>query len=510
MKKSLLSLCAALLLIPFVSFAKPLAFAEMFGDGMVLQRGMPVRVWGGAKEKTAVKVETDGVSATATADASGDWNLQLPELKTGGPYVLTLSSGGKQVVLKDVYVGEVWLASGQSNMAFSLQGCVDGRAEVGRASNRNIRLAYVPKRLFESDTADGGPAPIVWQTATAEYVSKMSGVAYYFACKLQAGLDVPVGIINCAIGGSSAESWMRRESLLKNPVTAPLEENYVKYLASKSEEELKADYDAWQEKRAEYLKTRKGVNPRAPFHLSQTRPGGMCEYMLGRVIPFTVRGVIWYQGENNSSRAWQYRTLFPMMIADWRAMFRSPDIFFCFAQLPGYGGAGPGVWPEMRDAQAYTAKTVPHTAMAVTIDVGERNDIHPKNKKPVGERMGMLVLNDVYGKPQPQGPKFVSASAKGNKMVVTIDAGAGKLTTTDGAAPACFAVAGKDMKFVPAEARLTGGDKVEVWAKGVDAPVAVRYAWENWQVVNLYNEAGLPVPPLRTDELPMASEKKLF
>ena len=471
-----------------------------------------VNIWGTADNNAAVKVTLHGESAQGKADAEGNWIVRLPRMKAGGPYQLTVTSGKGKVTLKDVYLGEVWIAGGQSNMgSVSVAQSVGGAEAVAQADNNDIRFIYVPKMEDNGMISKG---EMTWKIARGDVAADMPSISYYFADKLQRQTGVPVGIVLTPRGASPAESWIPCETLVKNPITKPLVDNYDKYMAEKGEAGAKADYEAYLKADAEYRKNRKTMKqpqiPMGPYNFR--RPGGLYETMLQRVIPFTARGVIWYQGEANSGRAWQYRTLFPMVIEQWRTDFQNPDMYFYFVQLANFGVKGSKIptWAELREAQLLTSQTVKNTDMAVAIDVGDKEDIHPRNKRPVGERLAALALNNVYGYKQPcHGPSYKGMMEKDGKLILTFETGAGKLETNDGKAPSSFEIAGADMKFVPAQARIEG-DKVVVWADGVAKPAAVRYGWANWPECNLFNDAGLPASPFRTDDLPLISQGKLF
>ena len=501
------SIVSFLILISLSVFAQNLKLAEIFNEGAVLQRNSKVSVWGTSSPAANVSVNIQGKQFQAKSDKTGNWNVELSALKEGGPYEMSVTSANATIKINEIYVGEVWLAGGQSNMAFMLENSDNGKYEIERATNKNIRFVMVPYKAFEGDKNRGD---MNWRKATTENVSKISAVAYYFAKDLQAKLNVPVGIICCYKGGSGAETWMTRESLLKNPELAPIVENYESYfsklgkttyleLVSTYEKNLKAYQDSVK------AGNKNARNPKEPMgDQNYNRPYGLYHTMLERVIPYSVKGAIWYQGEHNSPRAEQYRTLFPAMIKEWRTSFNNPDMPFLFVQLPAYANADARnrpTWPELREAQLLTWKKVQHTGMAVTIDLGEKSTIHPPHKEPVGKRLAAIAFNTVYGFDIPySGPVYKSVEFKGNQAVLSFDFVYGGLKV-DGELQG-FSVCGADKNFVPAKAEIKD-NKVVVWAEGVTTPVAVRYGWSNWTEANLKNNANLPATPFRTDDFPM-------
>jgi sialate O-acetylesterase len=362
----------------------------------------------------------------------------------------------------------------------------------------------VPYKAFEADKDRGD---MNWRTATTENVSKISAVAYFFAKDLQEKLDVPVGIICCYKGGSGAQTWTSRESLLSEPELAPYVENYEDYVSKLGKEEYLALIEKYEIDSKRYNdSTKAGITglkkPSEPMgDRNYNRPAGLYENMLKRIIPYSVQGTIWYQGEHNSNRAKLYQTLFPVMIDQWRKDFNKPEMPFLFVQLPSYEKADADnrpIWPELREAQLMTWQTVGNTGMAVTTDLGEKNNIHPTNKEPVGIRLAAIAFNNVYGIKVPySGPLYKKVEFKSNKAILSFD------FTYDGLKSDSdlkgFAICGADKIFVPAKAEIKG-NQIVVWSGNVSSPVAVRYGWENWTEANLKNKAGFLASPFRTDD----------
>ena len=343
----------------------------------------------------------------------------------------------------------------------------------------------------------------------------MSAVGYYFAKDLQKKLNVPVGVICCYKGGSGAETWMTREWLLKDPITTPIVENYESYLSNMGKQKYEELFSNYEEETKAYRDSVKAGNtkvvaPKEPMgEKNFNRPYGLYHTMLERCIPYSVKGAIWYQGEHNSGRAEQYRTLFPALIAEWRNDFKNPDMPFLFVQLANYGKADTNnrpIWPELREAQLLTWQKVQHTGMAVTMDIGVKDNIHPPRKEQVGKRLAVIAFNTVYGINVPySGPVYKSVEFKGNQAVLSFDFVYRGLKT-DGELQG-FTISGADKNFLPANAKIKG-NQIVVYAEGISKPVAVRYGWANWSDGNLFNSADLPASPFRTDDFPMLTAGK--
>lgn len=433
----------------------------LFDDGMVLQRGQPVPVWGWADPGEEVSVSIAGQTKSAKADEKGRWKLTLDELKVGEPLTMTVKdSSGTTLVFKNIAVGEVWVCSGQSNMAWGLASSENGKEEVAKADHPDIRLFYVPMVKGRYPIKDIASQ---WRVCTPKNIAKAnrgsySAVAYLFCRQLQKELGVPVGLIQTAWGGTPAEYWTSRKTLNSDPKLKPL--------------------------------------------LHRRDSSLLYNGMIAPLAPFAIRGAIWYQGESNVSRAHQYRTLFPAMIADWRSVWGQGDFPFGFVQIAPYryGKQNPENCAELRDAQLFTLKTVPNTGMAVTMDIGNVSNIHPTNKLDVGKRLALWALATVYGHDVVySGPIYKSMAVEGNKIRLTFDHVGGGLITSDGKPLSYFTIAGEDKTFVPAKAEIDG-NSIIVHADEVTQPVAVRFGWRDDATPNLANKDGLPASPFRTDQ----------
>jgi sialate O-acetylesterase len=376
----------------------------------------------------------------------------------------------------DILAGEVWLCSGQSNMEWPVSASSNADLEIAAAKRPNIRLVRV-KGLGSQTTVEdfeGG-----WQVCTPEAVTGFSAVGYFFGRELQDHVDVPVGLIDNSWGGSACEAWIRRDRLEGNPL-------YETQLTS------------WDKVAAEYETTK---DPKQQERLAgNQRPANLYHARLGPVLGYGIKGAIWYQGESNAGRAYQYREMFPLMIQSWREDWKQGDFPFYFVQLADFMAekAEPteSAWAELREAQTMTQDRLPNTGQAVIIDIGEANDIHPRNKLEVAKRLARWALARDYGqKFVYQSPRYESHEVKGDTVVVKFKEVGGGLRANDVSELKGFAIAGPDRRWTSAEAKIVAPDQVP-------NPAAVRYAWADNPVCNLYNTTGLPATPFRTDDWP--------
>jgi sialate O-acetylesterase len=496
---------------------------DVLSDGMVLQRDQAVPVWGTAAPGEAVSVEFGGQTQRATADAAGRWRVDLAPMKAKPlPSTLAVAGASNRVEVKDVLVGEVWVCSGQSNMVWTLANSQDGPATVAAARHPMIRLYAVPRRVEGAVQPQAAPGPARWAACTPESAHGFSAVGYYFGRRLHEELGVPVGLLFPAWGGTPAEAWTPRAALAAHEELKPIVDRTDAMLAKRSA--LKADYEKqvadWQAARKAARAAGEPLprQPRLPATLALQRDAGVLyDAMVAPLVPFAIRGTIWYQGEANAPRAQQYLTLLPVMIKAWRdAWGQQPREFpFGVVQLPNFRAQSDqpndSDWAHLRDAQRRVAADVPNVGLAVTIDVGETNDIHPRNKQPVGERLARWAMATVYGRPgEWSGPAFKSASFDAGRARVTFEHAGKGLTLREGAdAPHEFTLAGADRVWHRAEAKITGADAVEVWSDKVPKPEAVRYAWDNNpKDPNLTNDTGVPAGPFRSDDWPGPTDGK--
>jgi sialate O-acetylesterase len=496
----------AMLLGAFTANAE-IRLPDVLGDSMVLQQKRKIPVWGTAAPGEAVTVAFGGQKRTVAADGNGKWRVDLPPMSADAtPKTLTIS-GKNTIVLKDVLVGEVWLVSGQSNMQWTLVQSNNGEREVAAADHPNIRLFNVSREVaFRKKQGKLGD----WKNCTPESARDFSGAGYYFAVELQRELKVPVGVINSSYGGSQAEAWTPVEYLIADPdLKATVERTKI---WDEERPRVKLEYDAalkkWREEseKQKAAGARPAPSPGVPDALRDYRvASSIYDGMIEPLLPFAIRGAVWYQGESNEARAEQYNILLPTMIRAWRERWGGEEFPFGIVQLPNYRAVKPApeesAWSFIREAQRRTAEKTPKTGLIVTIDIGEANDIHPKNKLDVGRRMAIWALTDVYGKKYTVAPKLKKAEIKGSKIVLTFDDVGSGLKIRDGGRLDEFAVAGADQKFVWADARIVGKNRIEVFSPAVASPRAVRYAFNsNPKHPNLTNDSGLPAAPFRTDD----------
>jgi sialate O-acetylesterase len=624
---------------------------HLFSDHMVLQRDMELRIWGWADPSEPIEVSLADVSRQTVATSDGRWSVALPAFPAGGPFTLEVR-GKKTLRLKDVLIGEVWVASGQSNMTYALSGAANAVEEIPKANDPGLRFFTVPKRIAVEAERDTLPA--AWEVSTSDTAKNFSAVAYFFARDLRRSLGVPAGIILSAWPGTQAEEWTDPESLRRDPILQPIASRWEAASAeakgfAASPREFSLEFDdfellpakneaaavsfsnfddgsarvstggmwsySWQEApdatfelvspgrggkgyAARIAGTLTGANDSrwevslrsdgTPVDLSayagvrfwvrgngsfafrtkqpsitdwddygaglgkatpewkQTTiwfkdlkqdgwgvhekltlnqisgfsisaatdledpprpPSGLYDGMITPLENFRIRGAVWYQGESNTNRAFQYRSLLPAMIRGWRAAWNEGDFPFLIVQLPNQGHSAEFAdswWAELREAQLLTVKTVPNSGLAVTIDVGEAGNLHPPRKAEIGERLALWALGTTYGKKiEYSGPLYKSMRVVGKEIRINFEhVGSGlqvKGETLEG-----FTVAGADRKFHRAVARIDG-DSVVVSSPEVEAPVAVRYAWGDSPECNLFNREGLPASPFRTDDWPGAT-----
>ena len=509
-RKALAAVMAGFLMVLFLVAAASaeVRLPALFGDNMVIQADKPVPVWGWAEPGETITVAACGKTVTGKAAADGRWQVCLPATKPGGPMEITIKDATSSRTLANVLVGEVWIGSGQSNMEWSVDRSLDPEKEIAAARYPKIRLFVVEHKTSDKPEQD---CKGEWVECSPESVGRFSAVAYFFGRELHKELGVPVGLIKTAWGGTPAESWISGEALQSQPSLKPLLERWEQQIANypKVEPVLKKNYEQQLERwkkavakaRAEKKPIPRGPQPPQDPKDSPHRPANLYNGMIAPLLPCAFRGAIWYQGESNVSRAWQYRTIFPLMICDWRDRWSQGNFPFGLVQLAPfrYGGQDPASCAELREAQALVLKTLPATGMAVTTDIGDVRDIHPKNKQEVGRRLALWALATAYGRDVVyQGPTYKSMAVEGGKIRVRFDHAESGLVTRDGKPADWFTIAGADQKFCPATAEIQG-ETIVVSSPEVTRPVAVRFGWNDTAEPNLANKTGLPAPQFRTD-----------
>lgn len=488
-----------------LSAAEKLSLGSLFTDHAVLQRDMVVPVWGKAEPGQKVTVQFGGQEKTATADKVGKWQATLDPLAASAEgRVLTVKSEPSNETLKreDVLVGEVWVCSGQSNMAFGLKNSVLGDEAIKAAGDGQLRLfAAAARAVDEPQESIGGS----WAVDSSESATGFSAVAYFFGKELRQKLGVPVGLIKSAVGGTVAEAWTAKADLESNPTLKPLIEKHAEQIAGYTK--LLEDYKQREpmllkryEEAVAKAKADKKPMPRKPQppqnpEKSNNRPTGLYNGSIAPLQPYAIKGAIWYQGESNSARGKEYQTLFPAMITSWRKAWGQGDFPFLFVQIAPHNN----MTPELREAQRITVQTTQNTAMAVTIDIGDAADIHPRQKQPIGVRLSLAARALAYGeKLEYSGPDYDAISVSGNKATLSFKHVGGGLVAKEGGLKG-FSIAGADDKFVDAKAEIVG-DTVVVSSDAVSAPVQVRYGWVNVPEGTLWNKDGLPASPFQSDK----------
>ena len=438
----------------------------------------------------------------------------MEKMEAGGPYKMIIT-GNNTITFTNVMIGEVWVCSGQSNMQWTVKATKGIDDEVASADYPDIRLFTVDRVSKETPQYDFSGKRPMWTPCNPKTVLDFSAVAFFFGRELHEKLNTPIGLIKSCWGGSVAEAWMRFETIESTPELKPIIDNLDSVIAAYPEAKERYDKKIAEQQKAraegkavkEYI-----LPPRGPGE--RDYPSGLYNAMLAPMIPYGIRGVIWYQGESNSVRAHQYRTLFPTMIRDWRKAWKQGNFPFLFVQLSNWETdnvavqRGWGSWPELREAQLMTL-SVPNTAMAVTIDIGDESNIHPNNKWDVGHRLALGALHVAYGSDVIySGPIYKSMKIDGNSIRLLFEHVSDGLGNGDGGSLRGFAIAGKNRVFYPAVARIES-DEVIVTSNKVSEPVAVRYGWDDNPECNLFNSAGLPASPFRTDNWQGITEGKL-
>jgi sialate O-acetylesterase len=494
----------------FTQVTADIKLPAIFSDNMVLQRNKPVIIWGTASPDERVVVKFNGAERETPVNENGKWMIELPAMNSGGPYSLTVS--GKNIVtINNVMVGEVWVCSGQSNMELTVAKAANAAEEISKADFRKIRLFFVQHATSETLRTD---CKGEWKESSSASVENFSAAGYYFGRELFKELNVPIGLIQATWGGTAAETWVSKELLESDSDYKPILDKWIDEVAKypeaikeyeKNKDSLNEEWKADAKRAAEEgrREPRKPQKPRGPG--SQHTPSGLYNAMLNPIIPYTMQGVIWYQGEANASRAYQYRKLFPALIKEWREKWGLGDFPFYYVQLPNlYTKPEPAKtgWPELREAQLMTLN-VPNTGMAVTIDIGEAKNLHPLNKQDVGYRLALIAEAKVYGKKSLvySGPLYKSMKIEASKIILKFEYADEGLLSKGGDTLKGFTIGQDDKKFHPANAVIKGNE-ILVWNDGVKNPVSVRYAWSDNPDCNLYNKAMLPASPFRTDEWP--------
>lgn len=499
----------AFVLIAFIATGVPVAHGEVrlpkiLGSHAVLQRDQPIHVWGWSEPGEKITASLNGTTQAAVGDRLGNWSLYLPPQKAGGPFQLIVA-GMNRVVLDDILIGDVWFASGQSNMQMPLNGfpgsavVKDAAEEIRHANQPNLRLLLVPRKASPFPLLDfvGDAA---WTICSPETAAKFSAVAYFFGRDIAAQQHVPIGLIDSSWGGTPAEAWTSLDGLSADASLMPVFATWADM--ANEQAEVPATIAA-EEREDAAARQAHAPLPEHPWHPDATswNPSWLFNGMIAPAVGFRIKGVIWYQGEANTelARAPLYGKVFPALIADWRRHWHEGDFPFLFVQISSFKSTPDEDWPPVREAQRRTL-SLANTAMAVTIDIGDPDNVHPADKQTVGARLALAARGIAYREDvEYSGPLFRQTSLEGRGVRVWFDHLARGLVAKNGALQG-FEIAGDDRHFVPAAARVDA-DTVLVSNPEVERPKYVRYAWENAPAGNLYNSVGLPASPFTSEDV---------
>lgn len=477
-----------------------LKMPAIFGDNMVLQAGMEVPVWGTATPGAAVTVECANQEVQRTVDDDATWSQRLKPMEYGGPYEFSVTTDdGDALVYSNVYIGEVWLGSGQSNMAMTVARSQNAKEEIANSENPMVRC-FTTRRKYSAEPVDDVTGS--WEMAGPDTTGRFTAAGYFFARELHKELDVAVGVINSSWGSTPARAWTRQEEIRSDETFAPLLEDFDAEF--ERQQQIAGEYaKAISEWRDEVEKCkREGKEtpdrPNVPRGGPHRMAGVLYNGMIAPLAPYAIRGALWYQGEADArpGQAEQYDTLLSHLIHGWRRQWGQGAFRFLVVQLPNFRGNPQ--WPFLRESQLNILDDVSNTGLAITIDVGMTDNIHPLNKQAVGKRLALVALGSEYARDIVySGPIFREMTIEGNTATIVFDH-AGDGLVAKGAVLTGFEIAGPDKTFHPAQATINGS-VVHVSSPEVSNPVAVRYAWAADPECNLYNSGGLPASPFRTD-----------
>ena len=499
----ILQISVIFLVLSFQLFPK-VKLASLFTDNSVLQRNKIINIWGEADSGEKIIVSLCSQTKNTIADASNNWLVKLDPMVAGGPFELKIN----EIILKNILIGEVWLCSGQSNMGLTVKNAANGMEEIANADYPMIRLFSVKTSMMDTEQfyCKGN-----WVECSPKTVGNFSAVAYYFGRELFNELKIPVGLIQSCVGGTAAECWIDKKVLKSDNLFKPILNNWDEKIKNYTSEfslfkkNYKSLIEKWMVDSAAAandgrMPPRKPSEPDGPG--SRNTPSGFYNGMIAPLIPYTIQGVIWYQGEANAKRPQQYRRLFPALIKSWREKWRLGDFPFYYVQLPNLNREpepSKSGWAELRESQLMCLN-VPNTGMVTTIDIGESLNLHPKNKQEVGRRLALIAESKLYNnKNYYSGPVFKSMKIDGSIIRLTFDNIANGLIAKGSDIISGFIIASDNKKFLQAEAKIEGNE-ILVWNKNIKSPKAIRYAWADDPKCNLYNSALLPASPFRTDD----------
>ena len=485
---------------------------QLFSDNAVLQRNVPVKIWGWADPGEKISVDFVQLNKTTKANKKGHWFVEFPAQKAGGPHSLRVQ-GKNKLTRTNLLFGEVWLCSGQSNMQMRVGESRDGDLELLLAKDPQIRILRVNNWGAQQAQKDVDGQ---WQKAMGQELKVSSAVAYYFGRELKRALNVPIGLIENSWGGSACEAWVPRDVLKSDPRN----HSYMEMMAKKVKESQNTpefiqyvkDFQQWQKdiikaQKEDLPQPRMPKSPAKSYH-SQHRPGNLWNARIHPLLKYKIKGVIWYQGETNTKdRSYNYRYLLSQMISAWRQHWQIGDFPFYWVQLADFGkkrdSDGYSPWAEIRESMTIAYQNTENTGQAVITDLGEDSNIHPVKKLQVAQRLVRWALANDYGFDiSYRSPMYVSHEIKDNKIIIKLDQ---NVRPFDVREVLGFTIAGSDQKFIPAKAKIKK-NTVEIWADSISHPLAVRYAWAGNPVCNVINSTDLPLTPFRTDRWKLSSE----
>jgi sialate O-acetylesterase len=496
------SLTFVLMAIIATSARAAIRLPKILSSHAVLQQDQPIHIWGWSDPGENVTTSLGKETVTATGDRLGRWSAYLPPQHAGGPFQLTVA-GTNKIVLDDILLGDVWFASGQSNMEMPLSGFTgsavvhNAAEEIRNANQPAMRLLLIPRKAtpyplndFEDNAA--------WTACTPETAAKFSAVAYFFGREIAAREHVAIGLIDATWGGTPAEAWVSLDGLSANSSLMPVFASWAKMAAQQSDMQALLQAEQRDDEAARAAHTQPAKHPWHPVAASWT-PSWLYNAMISPAVDFGIKGVIWYQGETNSKldRAPLYQQVFSTLIADWRRHWHEGDFPFLFTQISSFKSDETEDWPTVREAQRRTL-SLANTGMAVTIDVGDPDNVHPSDKQTVGARLALVARALAYHENlEYSGPLFRQATTEQGAMRVWFTHGDRELVAK-GSTVEGFEIAGDDHRFVVATARIDGVSLV-VSSPEIKAPKYVRYGWQNAPEVNLYNSQGLPASPFTSE-----------
>lgn len=484
---------------------------NIFGDHMVLQQNTDARFWGTADPGEQVTITASwGAETTTVTDPKGNWAIELAT-PAGSFEPRSIRFAGSNVKeLNQVLIGEVWLCSGQSNMGWRVNQSNNAEEEIANADHPSIHFISVPTKFAWEPQSDIEAA---WQVCSPESVLELSAAAYFFARELTGKLDVPIGLIVSAFGASTADAWLEPKLAVEYGFQHLVDwfDTHKGTMRDYRTEWL-AQLAAWRAQQPENEKPDFSTRPKRPLPGDQLLPFGLYNGMLHPLKTYSIRGALWYQGESNVPRAHQYRTLFPAMIRSWRTLWDQGDFPFYYVQIAPFHYKNPegASSAELRDAQLKALQFEPNLGMIVISDIGNVDNIHPRNKQDVGRRLALLALHHDYGKIKGPHSSAFYRSHQIRKDRIRISFDHAKRLRVHGDEIIGFTIAGQDQQFVAAKAKIVKGNQVEVWSPDVLSPRAVRYGWTNAAGTNLFNEIDLPVSTFKTDPWRDTTEGKLY